>query len=309
LASWENFVTTYVTQWRIAFGNIDEKNRSRILNSHLKGYLLTKPLQVEVLTFQERPKVLFIYTRDKEQKDLEVVVHLNVDSNIVSYLSKLKEKNLSARTFERFEKIVRSFFGPFHVDPSLAFEISDDDVLFGLHSEFSIEEEDPAITARSNVEHIMREVLRETESSAISKNAEEIKAAAEQVSDQNQRNKLLKAAEGIEASLSKLKRLDVHDEKIAAMEGEIRGVRKLIGSSKEYQDWRVLVEDVADFKRTPHVTKELFESEIKRLDQRIDSLKEIKFWSKRTILDVCLAALAASSTIIAGLLAAGIIHL
>ena len=309
MASWENFVTTYVTQWRIAFGNIDEKNRSRILNSHLKGYLLTKPLQVEVLTFQERPKVLFIYTRDKEQKDLEVVVHLNVDSNIVSYLSKLKEKNLSARTFERFEKIVRSFFGPFHVDPSLAFEISDDDVLFGLHSEFSIEEEDPAITARSNVEHIMREVLRETESSAISKNAEEIKAAAEQVSDQNQRNKLLKAAEGIEASLSKLKRLDVHDEKIAAMEGEIRGVRKLIGSSKEYQDWRVLVEDVADFKRTPHVTKELFESEIKRLDQRIDSLKEIKFWSKRTILDVCLAALAASSTIIAGLLAAGIIHL
>jgi len=282
---------------------VDEKQRSNILKSY-SNYLLTEPTQVEVLTFQKKPRVLLIYTHDKKRKDLEVEVHQEVDSDVNSLFSRMMRENPA--WFDRFQKIAveaDSFSGNF--DSVMSYG---PDFWFELYNDFSIKREDPTTMARKEVTRMTRQLLRETESSAIGEKAEEIKSAAEQVLDKDQRSKLLKAAEDIETSLMKLKRLDGHDRKIAAIEGEIEGVRKLIGTSKEYQDWKVLVEDVAAFKRTPHVTRELFESEIKRLDQRIDSLKEIKFWSKRTILDVSLAALATTSTIIAALLGAGIIH-
>lgn len=40
---------------------------------------------------------------------------------------------------------------------------------------------------------------------------------------------------------------------------------------------------------------------------RIDDMKAIKFWSKRTIVDIVLSALAVVATIIAALLAAGVL--
>jgi len=162
--------------------------------------------------------------------------------------------------------------------------------------------------ARKEIESIANDVMKTIETNAISRRANEIKLEAEKLVNKAQRAKLLEATEEIQASLEQINRIEQHEKKIAAMEGEIAGVRKLIGSSREFQDWKVLVDDVATFKKTPHVSKDLFESEIKRLDQRIDSLKEIKFWSKRTILDIALAVLATASTVIVGLLGAGIIH-
>lgn len=294
-------------QWRLFYGKLDEKSRRNTLKPRSGYYLLTEPLQTEVLTFAKAPKVLLIFTHDKERKDLEVNVHLEADSDIKAYFSKMRKENVA--WFRRFEGITKGY-KMFESDyPSLTTIWDEgDDYWYKMYGGFSIEHEDPSRLARRGITDITRKLLRETESSAIGKKAEEIKNAAEQVLDENQRNRLLKAAEDIEMSLSKLRRLEEHDQKIAAMEDEIQGVRKLIGTSKEYQDWKVLVEEVADFKKTPHVTKELFESETKRLDQRIDGLKEIKFWSKRTVLDVGLAAFATTSTIIAALLGAGIIH-
>lgn len=308
MLSWQDFIKEYVMQWRLFYGRLDEESRRNTLKPHSYYYLLTEPLQVEILTFAKAPKVLLIYTRDKERKDLEVNVHLEADSDVKSYFSKMKKENVT--WFKRFEGIKTAYEMFYDGHSSSLHSVRDeaDDYWYHMYREFSIENEDPRRIARREVTDITRQLERETESSAIGKKAEEIKNAAEQVLDKNQRYTLLKAAEDIQTSLSKLKRLEEHDKKIAAIEGEIAGVRKLIGTSKEYQDWKVLVEDVADFKKTPHVAKELFESEIKRLDQRIDGLKEIKFWSKRTVLDVGLAALATTSTIIAALLGAGIIH-
>jgi hypothetical protein len=168
--------------------------------------------------------------------------------------------------------------------------------------------EDPVSAALSGVDRMRTKAVRETESKLIGQKTEQIKSQAEKVQDLTQRETLLKATKDIELSLAKLSVLEQQAQKMNAIEGEIEGVRKLIGTSKEYQDWKILVEEVASFKKIPHVTKELFDSEIRRLDQRIDSLREIKFWSKRTALDLALAALATTSTIIAALLAAGLIH-
>jgi hypothetical protein len=180
--------------------------------------------------------------------------------------------------------------------------------LFYILSKHDFLSEDPKSFASNEVASFARMVFSHGERETIGSKAEEIKSEAGKIVDENLRTKLLKAADEIETSLTKMKRLDEHDQKIAVIEGEIEGVRRLIGTTKEYQDWRVLVSDVAEFKKTPHVTKDLFDSEIKRLDQRIDALKEIRFWSKRTIIDIVLASIATASTIIAALLAKGIIH-
>lgn len=63
-----------------------------------------------------------------------------------------------------------------------------------------------------------------------------------------------------------------------------------------------------DLKKSHHVPKDVFESEIRRLDQRIDMVKEIKTGSRRMALEIVLAIMAAASTILAALLGAGIIH-
>lgn len=168
--------------------------------------------------------------------------------------------------------------------------------------------ENPKDLATRDVKAIARDARKYAETETIESKTEEIKSEAEKVLDENLRERLLKAAEEIEYSLNEMKRLDEHERKISAIEGEIDGVRKLIGKTKEYQDWKALVSEVAEFKKTPHVAKELFESEIKRLDQRIDALREIKFWSKRTIIDIILAVIATASTIIAALFAVGVLH-
>lgn len=81
-------------------------------------------------------------------------------------------------------------------------------------------------------------------------------------------------------------------------------MRRLIGVTKEFQDWRLLVSDVLTIKRD-YTTQSIFQSEIARLDQRIEDLKAIRFWSKRTLVDIILAIIA----LIATLIAADVIHL
>jgi len=85
-----------------------------------------------------------------------------------------------------------------------------------------------------------------------------------------------------------VKKIDEYEKRISKIEEDICGVRRIIGVSKEFQDWRALTSDVETLKKK-HVGKDLFESEVKRLDQRIDALKEVKFWSKRTFLEIILA--------------------
>ena len=80
-------------------------------------------------------------------------------------------------------------------------------------------------------------------------------------------------------------------------------------NGEDFQDLRVYTTDVEYLKKT-HVHKEVFLVEIKRLDEkinrglealntRIEDLKAIKFWSKRTLLEIALAVWGAIVTLYA----------
>lgn len=79
---------------------------------------------------------------------------------------------------------------------------------------------------------------------------------------------------------------------------EIDRIHKTVEASKDFQDLRAFITDVEALKKS-HIHKDVFIAETKRLDEKIDrglealntrieDLKAIKFWSKRTLLEIAL---------------------
>jgi hypothetical protein len=301
-----DFISKYISLWREALDTLSHKKSTIIRNYLNSGHSdfssYCSPCQIEVVTFKAKHKLLWIVTHDSGRQDAEITI-VEEQPNITSFFEKQKIDN--PVWYRRFNKIIRDYEGDdgaytssWSYGKDFTYIISEDNYL----------SDDVAKVLAYQFKTMMSWIIRFEQRQLIDRKTEDIKNEAEKVVDVDQRSRLIRAAEEIKESLGKLKNLEKQDQRISAIEGEITGVRKLIGESKEYQDWRLLVEDVAEFKRCQPIKKDLFESEIKRLDQRIDSLKEIKVSSKRAALEVVLALVAASSTIIAALLAAGIIH-
>ena len=168
---------------------------------------------------------------------------------------------------------------------------------------------DPRIYGKSrfkevygSVEIILRMRAREAKIRSIEEEIEEIATGIKKIQDESLRAKMLEHTNKISDSILDVKKLEQHELRLKSIEQEIGGVREMIGTTKEYQDFRAFTSDITELKKT-HVHKEVFESEIKRLDQRIEDLKAIKFWSKRTLLEIALAIM----TVIAVLYGAEVI--
>ena len=78
----------------------------------------------------------------------------------------------------------------------------------------------------------------------------------------------------IDTALQEIKRIDEHDKKILSVEKDIVGMRRLVGESKEFQEWRALTSDVQRLK-DEHVARKEFDANIRRLDEKIDSVNTL----------------------------------
>ena len=112
-------------------------------------------------------------------------------------------------------------------------------------------------------------------------------------------SELVEAGKKLEKALREIRRMDK----------EIDRVHRMIGASKDFQDLRAFITDVEALKKS-HIHKDVFITETKRLDEKIDrgfealntrieDLKAIKFWSKRTLLEIALALLGTIATLFA----------
>ncbi len=305
MRTWTEYLTVFLSTWRESFEMLPEDAKTPLRESFATTFSYLSPCQVQVVTFTEFPQVLWIVTRDESRKDMEFTIQPEED--LTTFLKKQRKDN--SAWFRRFgEELLRlasyidSDSYPGVWSPSDRFDF------FYIITHGNFLHKDPVSHAQASLRASADDILRRNAREHIGKSTAEIKSEAEKVLDPRQRTKLLAAAAEISASLDKINRIEEHDREIKAMKDEIDGVRKLIGSSKEYQDWKVLVEEVAEFKKGHSVTKELFDSEIRRLDQRVDSVKEIRVGSRRMVLEIALAVIAAASTMLAALLGAGIIH-
>ena len=160
------------------------------------------------------------------------------------------------------------------------------------------------ILTRDRAAGILRRKFLRLHGKKIRKTVSDIKRGAEAISEAKVRTEIIGATERLGTQVKQL------DEKLGQ---EISAVRRLIGSSESLQDWKLLVSDVHRLKGE-HVPREIFDTEVRRIDEKIDNwlkalntrledLKAIKFWSKRTLLEIALAIM----TVIAALYGAGVI--
>jgi len=162
------------------------------------------------------------------------------------------------------------------------------------------------------------EPLWDEQVDVIERSTDGLKKSIARISEEDIRDELLAATSRIDTSLEEIKRLDE----------EVGRMRKLVGATKEYQDWRLLVSDV-DRLKGEHVPKPVFDANVERLDEkiekglenlskrveervkavdtRIEDIKAIKFWSKRTLLEIALAIWGAIVTLIVALIGVGIL--
>jgi len=300
-----SFLKIYVDNWRNSFRQLSENEQSMIIKTNFSLDFL-EPLQVEVISFKNSEVFLWLITHDKERPDLLFTFKLDIEEDPKVFFR--NQKKLAPNWYNKFKRGIEIGLLNFEIGGNFGEMINCiDNVTFYFFGN-KILKTDPAKKAQTDVRILLLETLIEFEKENLDRSTEEILTEAKLIQDESQRKKLLSAAGEIVSSLSRLKGYEEQDKKIAGMKEEIRDVRKLIGASIEFQDWRLLIEDVERLKNSSYISRDFFDNVVKRLDQRIDDIKEIKFWSKRTIIDVGLAVIATASTLIAALLGAGIIH-
>jgi len=251
------------------------------------------PCQIEVL--DSGREVVWLLVHDTSLEDMEFKVHRNVKNYGESEFARRYTLNSLPEDFLESKPSDHAELWIFTKQRS--------------YSGLSGEPEDVAYGIFNHLILVAGYKLRENQVSIIKRSTSGLRRSISRLEQEDMRAYVEEIAKKIDKALEEIKRVDEHEKKLLSVEKDIVGVRRLVGVSQEFQDWRTLTSDVEILTKRPHVPKELFESEIKRLDQRIDAFKEIKFWSKRTIVDITLAVIATASTIIAALLAADIIHL
>lgn len=303
---WKSFTASYVQAWRKSFEKLGENERDIIMKDRPLLQFL-KPTQIHVITFQNSKVCLWIITHNDNRADSLFSFDVEIAGEPSAFFQKKREDNPKwyYELIGRNSDFIGNWF-TFDMNATSAAYMTNGNALLYATGK-AILETDPEKRALRDVRILRLEALANLERSNIDKGTEEILFEAQKVQNDSQRTKLMATAKEIEASLNRLKNYEEQDKKMAVIEEEIDGVRKLVGSSAEYQEWRLLVQDVERIKSS-FVARELFDSEVKRIDQQIDNMKEIKFWSKRTILDISLAVLATVSTVLAALLGTGIVH-
>jgi hypothetical protein len=286
MSPWEEYLTEAVKAFREEFVSTFSRGEQEYVRKHLLDETLLEPCQMEIFELKAgKGTVLFILHKTTLA---DMLVNLHTEATTADI-----------RTF--YEKEKDHFGVPFDVVEKLLDQRKLQSMLLAYtKSWLSIASEGkPEGFARSLLTSL-RTDIKSAQVKTIEKTTEELKKRIPKIPEKD-REEFLGYATKIDAALQEIARID------AKYSEEIGGVRKIIGASEEFQDFRVFTTEVEDLKKT-HIPKDVFVSEVKRLDEKIDKglqalntrmedLKAIKFWSKRTLLDIALAILAVLATL------------
>jgi len=304
---WQKFLQRVVTAYRDRMDALSEEERYTLL--HLlptyrlaQNLVLYEPCQIVVFTFSPSIRTSFLVLHDPSHPDCEFFSYEGISDLL------LFEKN-ATREHPFWLKAARSlaFFAGWH-GRGLSFSEE------GALAYFEGQE------ARSSPDYVMNELfgsaqdwLRESlihlGTRRIQETTGELRQDAMSITQKEIRTRVLESTGAIEVALRQMRRLDPLERSVTAIQEEIKGVRTLIGATKEFQEFRVLTSEVDRLSRE-HVSKDVFDETVRRLDQQLEALttrfndlRETKFWSRRTLIDIALGLIAAISTIYAAKLA------
>jgi hypothetical protein len=294
MISWKEYLTILLDSYRENFDRLseEEKHETQV------NYTFVKPCQIEVLSFQKLLRDILLVSFDPKRPDKEFIINDRIKLDAKEYVSKRAQ---SDAIFLKYRKTFMSYLKKERIH--YIWRSLEEDMSVHFFDNLREQYPDPKTLALERFEEERKEIrnrlLRNARLSQYENLSIEVKKLKEQlkyISDTNLRLDTLATTDALNSYIRKVKRIDKHEKRIDKIEKDIGGVRRIMGVSEKFQDWRIMASDLETLKKT-HVAKELFQSEIKRLDQRIDSLKEIKFWSKRTLLEISLAIIAAIATL------------
>jgi hypothetical protein len=234
-------------------------------DSFVSKFLLTKPCQVVALKF-DGATILIIF-RDDEAEDMDIKVFVINNYTFFSISDIISETPLKRMTKSEITAINAAIanLGNYYQhdvnDIGIAYTkkvglITISNTLLAYNRLFS----------DNLIDTIRRTTQRAESEKKIHKTVVKIKRDAEEIPASEVREKILSETTKLEQEMTQLKK---------KLDEEIDGVRKIIGNSSEFQDFRVFSSDVSDLKKS-HVPKEVFESKINELNTRIDSFNHIR---------------------------------
>jgi hypothetical protein len=297
IVSWKEYVEYSILDFRRKYIFLSQDEKEAASSDIISKFVLYKPCQIVVMSFEKDFRKFLVILHNNKYPDMETIIL--EDLPIVAFsLKTLNEigvmKSLGRGEVEKIFAQIREFI-------PAGFPISSWGWIPFRETVLCVFKEDPRFLLGPLSSLVLWVIQARAgtkgEREKIGKTVDKIRKDAEEIGATELKTRIIESTKKLENEIEQLNK---------KFDEEIGGVRKMIGTTKDYQDFRVFATDVDDLKKS-HVHRDVFDSEIKRLDERINSLKEIKFWSKRAIVDMALAAVAIASTIVAALLAAHII--
>lgn len=314
--NWKEFLLVTVRKFREYFDRLTPAEKNLLIKHKefeaVRSLSLIKPCQIVVFDFIEPLPIAFLITHHTNHPDLDFYIYERIDN------PKQLEKIITEEKPFWLEDIKNyGFFKDVKREPDWINSLTYGEKRAFLLCTEEEAREDPEWIAKMLMDSInfsFGDYYMEAQKEQIGESTSKLKKDATLIPAPNIRTRVLEAADKIDNALRQMDHLKKYDKRLGFIEREIGGVRKLIGVTKEYQDFIVLTSAVDEIRKN-YVNRSLFDEAIKRIDERIngvntriEDIKAIKFWSKRTIVDVILGAIATTSTLIAALLAAGILH-
>lgn len=300
MLSWNEYLSSFVSKFRNKFEELNSEEKFVVpLNM-----TFLHPCQIEVIEFKERFWLIWVVTFDRNRPDMEYV-HTTAKEPTKLITDRPEDyvlwKTILAMHAVLPEMDERRFIDWFSINENSSV------YLFGNDPRIRDPECNLATELVKNIQHFSSvKLVWQLGYERIEKTTSVLKKEKGKIIEEKLPTRFLDITKipTQELTSAQVKRFEQYEQKLSLVEQEIGGVRRLIGVSKEFQDWRLLASDVQSIKDN-YINKSIFQTEMRRLDQRIDDLKAIRFWSKRTVIDILLAIAASIVTLIA----AGIIRL
>ena len=268
--NWQRYLEEFVTNYRNLVEALPPRMQEEVKHPYNRRFL--KPCQIEVMNFGITNALVLVAANSEDRPDMEFTIHEKPEKPN-DFLNDLIERNPE---FEKLKEEIAKVLFDKDFNPAVRFALYTRH--FRSKSIFGPNDVSPDIFAMQHFEDLrstMMEQLSRAQREVIENASQGLKEDIKKFPESESRTRFEAGVKSIEDALQRMKHLEQLDEKVASIEGDIKGIRTLVGVSEEFRDWRVLALDVDRLKQE-HVSKEVFLSEITTLKSRIDVLSELR---------------------------------
>jgi gas vesicle protein len=248
---WENYLSEAIKVFRNGLETVISTAGQKLIKENSFDSLPFSPSQIEVLEFTKKGSTILVLAHDKNLPDMHLNIRKNIDDVNESEFAKkygYREESLQFAEESILNAKIGNLLGVVSKTRTSIFERPESSRLLG---DFFLTE--------------AYETLKEAQVDTIEQTTDGLKKSIAKIPERDIREELLATTNKIDGALQEVKRVDE----------EISKVRQLVGVSKEFQDWKLLVSDIQQLKGE-HVPKEVFDSKVNELNARIDSLSKIR---------------------------------